>query len=517
MVKFTGLTFGFLPFYSILALKNGHRVKRQEMQSENFDWSALNDAMQEIIDNEGEDQEDDPNNFTAATTEDFNALMEGTTKLGAGGNMPCPILPELQSGGTAGFLGSCEFPGMNNNTNFIQVYEDCHGNALPSGQAWYKSAFDFPGKENAMWYAPAGDQMNWDTAVAACSGAGMPIGSHNWCPAGDLESAWLWHHHPNQPFNPYPATKGMWTGINRAKNSDETLTSSYFCDAERYDVNYLNWGATEPDGGKSRYVMMYYMSTEMVDLRPSNTASTLCEINCDILTTCEALNCEAINAVCVDNGDLASSECNCNDASHVWDRDDGTCSVPAITYNIPANRDGMKELLTHVFDDGTSRKRKRRATDPIFNDIMDHGCHCVKMDQDFTGLGGRTTLDTMDGLCQDWAAARRCITLQGGSCENVDLDLIDYQVTINPQTKEMDCTINDNNGSSDCAKDCCYIDTLNAQFVLGELSNSPSWAPITGDVASCPKCNNCVPPAGCRGTAPNVETVSWLDFNQNGL
>jgi hypothetical protein len=519
-------TAGFLPIYTISASRIARQSGLQGTLTDlgSFDNSNLDgDNILNFMDNfmSSDEFEDDASDTTLAnmnnhqTTSNFNELL---TKLGSGGDMPCPILPDLQSGGSDGFLGECEFPSMNETSNFIQVYEDCHGNPLPVDQAWYKSAFNFPGKENAIWYAPSGNHDH-PTSDSICKSASMPLGTHMWCPHSELESAWLWHHHPDQPFNPYPTTKGLWTGAQRVKKTDENDINNYYCDTDRYSIPFLNWGADEPSGGKSRFVMMYYMSTQMMDLREAQFGSSICELNCDLLRPCEALNCQPIGAQCTDNGTIENSFCTCDDPELSWDRQNSVCSRPTVTYNIDANNNGMKQILEAVFEDGidSGSRRKKRDVDAVFDDIMGHGCHCIKMDKDFTGLGGRTTIDTMDGLCQSWTAAKRCLTLQGGSCEGRDLSIDTYQVEINPTTKEMNCTINDTNGSDDCLKDNCYIDTLNVQFILGELSNDPSWTPVTGDSTSCPKCHNCVAPAGCRGTAPNVETVSWLDFNQNGL
>ena len=54
-------------------------------------------------------------------------------------------------------------------------------------------------------------------------------------------------------------------------------------------------------------------------------------------------------------------------------------------------------------------------------------------------------------------------------------------------------------------------------FIIGQVSSDPSWMSVAGDDNVCTKCSSCVAPAACRGVAPNVEPVSWVDFNQNGI
>ena len=90
-----------------------------------------------------------------------------------------------------------------------------------------------------------------------------------------------------------------------------------------------------------------------------------------------------------------------------------------------------------------------------------------------------------------------------------------YSVDFNVDTNEIDCS--SNSGSDQCIQDTCFIDAQYVSFVLGALDNDPNWVATAGSTGTCPKCNSCVPPAGCRGAAPNLEPVSWVDFNANGL
>merc|ERR1712187_174132 len=176
-----------------------------------------------------------------------------------------------------------------------------------------------------------------------------------------------------------------------------------------------------------------------------------------------------------------NSYCECNDANLDWSPISKTCSETVEVVIPMLFPEGQKTLLKAALDavnGNLSRRRKKRSTrknrfkraitNTDFDQIMQHGCHCIKLDQDFTGLGGRTAIDSMDGLCQDWTVARRCITLNGGTCHNQDISLDSYTVNINKNTGEVDCSPNDGL-LDDCVKDACAIDALNVQYILQQL------------------------------------------------
>lgn len=435
----------------------------------------------------------------------------------------------------------CLFPKINQSADFEQVFVDCHGAPLPAGQTWYRSVVPFNGKSNSIYYV-GDDIRSFSRADNFCrgviNGQPMPIGSHLWCPNSETEAAWLWHHHPAQPFGPSNITDGLLTGIWAESRANDN-NKDYWCQQginavsnARYviDPNYRNWGTNEPNYGIQRNVNLKMTNPKWMDGRAYREGNFYCELNCDTLTVCEALNCENNDAVCIDNGTLENSYCECNDANLDWSPISKTCSETVEVVIPMLFPEGQKTLLKAALDavnGNLSRRRKKRSTrknrfkraitNTDFDQIMQHGCHCIKLDQDFTGLGGRTTIDSMDGLCQDWTVARRCITLNGGTCHNQDISLDSYTVNINKNTGEVDCSPNDGL-LDDCVKDACAIDALNVQFILQELRDSQDpFLAIQGDEITCPACHNCVVPAGCRGTAPNVSPVSWIDFNQNGL
>lgn len=435
----------------------------------------------------------------------------------------------------------CLFPKIHQSPDFEQVTTDCAGQALPAGQMWFRSKVPFNGKSNSIYHF-SDEIKSFSKADNHCRGLAqgitMPMGSHLWCPNSEVEGAWMWHHHPEQPFGPSNITDGLLTGI-WAESRATDPNKEYWCqqgigsvNQARYviDPNYRNWGANEPNHGRQRNVNLKMTNPLWMDERAYREGNFYCELNCDTLTICEALNCAKNDAVCVDNGTLETSYCECNDPNLDWFYDSKTCSE-TVEVSIPMSfPEGQRTLLKAALDavngNLSSRKRKKRSnkhrskraiTGTDFDEIMQHGCHCIKLDQDFTGLGGRTAIDNMDGLCQDWTVARRCITLNGGTCHNQDISLDSYTVNINKNTGEVDCSPNDGL-LDDCIKDACAIDALNVQFILQELKDSDDpFLAIAGDDITCPACHNCVVPAGCRGSAPNVSPVSWIDFNQNGL
>ena len=312
------------------------------------------------------------------TTSDVNQIYNSTS---ARNTTPCPSTPARQDG----FAGQCAFESFADATDdFEEVTVDCHGNALPNGQKWYKAKNPFSGKENSFFHAPTGFNHWWD-AYNFCHGDGMPAGSHMWCPTSEVESAWMWLHHPDQPFDPYgndgSGTQGLWTGISTPYKRDPI----YFCDLTRNSHTYFNWADSEPDQKLQKWVMLDFMSWKMVDLtrHTDNLGSFLCEVNCDILSTCEALNCANSDATCQDNGDVASSQCVCNDPAYEWDRASLSCVLinPVVNFNIPLESTaGMRSLLEEVLT--------AKGLQPVFDDIMDHGCHCVRIDRALSGLGG---------------------------------------------------------------------------------------------------------------------------------
>merc|ERR1711970_1433651 len=80
-----------------------------------------------------------------------------------------------------------------------------------------------------------------------CKGLGFDA-VHLWCPNSTLENHVLWMLHPDQPFDNFPTTTGIWTGIIRTVNLSN---EDYWCDQCLYKQTYFNWrreglGQSEP-------------------------------------------------------------------------------------------------------------------------------------------------------------------------------------------------------------------------------------------------------------------------------
>jgi len=136
-----------------------------------------------------------------------------------------------------------------------------------------------------------------------------------------------------------------------------------------------------------------------------------------------------------------------------------------------------------------------------FNDVLDHGCWCAKLDplSESAMLGGATPVDELDDICRRWAVARHCNDdNEGGSCCNFSdgrcrrdpsaqqyyVDRDSYQN--NGQTGVFNgiCQASVTDGgstltSTDCALHSCYIDFNFADEIIDWLNNSENagWTP----------------------------------------
>jgi len=77
-----------------------------------------------------------------------------------------------------------------------------------------------------------------------------------------------------------------------------------------------------------------------------------------------------------------------------------------ISYRLPEVANELSPLFLNV--DSTS----------FPTEIFNHGCWCAKLNAlPSAGLGGHP-VDELDQLCKDWAKARRCSRVNGGTCES---------------------------------------------------------------------------------------------------
>ena len=105
-----------------------------------------------------------------------------------------------------------------------------------------------------------------------------------------------------------------------------------------------------------------------------------------------------------------------------------------------------------------------------FNNIMDHGCHCARMDPNTDDgiLGGNNPLDELDEICRDWFSSRQCLNkYTGGSCFNQDYEDFTMEVNLSvsqPGNTPSNITCNTQSSEdpskvyNDCEYDSCLVD-----------------------------------------------------------
>lgn len=99
--------------------------------------------------------------------------------------------------------------------------------------------------------------------------------------------------------------------------------------------------------------------------------------------------------------------------------------------------------------------------------VLQHGCHCVKLDVDYQGTVGGSPVDDLDMLCRDWIRDRSCISLQDGGC--FDKQTADeYSINASGQPG---CT-----ASNDCSASACGIDY---RFIQG-FRDAVGWSTDQG-------------------------------------
>ena len=297
----------------------------------------------------------------------------------ANDDQPCRDLQAdtLRNLENTGYL-DCMFPKINNSSDFERVTTDCAGQPLDASQAWYRPKVPFQGKPNSLYYAsmvqgkPADNhQFCTDTDV---NNGNMPLGSMSWCPWNQTEAAWMWHHHPAQPFqaSTSQSINTLYTGI-WAEDNSGNADKKWFCGQGIEDENhedfrgpsdhkFFNWADGEPNFGKHRSVHFQMLVPDMVDARPSKTGYFYCELNCDLLTICEALACERNDASCVDTGDLATSECVCNDNALTWNPNTKTCSDDTTTEPTTTTTTTTEETTTTTTEETTTTTTEETTT-----------------------------------------------------------------------------------------------------------------------------------------------------------
>jgi len=124
----------------------------------------------------------------------------------------------------------------------------------------------------------------------------------------------------------------------------------------------------------------------------------------------------------------------------------------------------------------------------------DYGCWCRRIGgNDFHG--GKV-ISSVDLLCKQWNAARRCLSLVGGTCEYE----ADNTYACTDVTDAGTCSATNN-----CGLDSCKIDVYYADLVKQEITNSGIDTSVVSDAVACAQASNVAnTPNVCTGAAPLV-------------
>jgi hypothetical protein len=162
--------------------------------------------------------------------------------------------------------------------------------------------------------------------------------------------------------------------------------------------------------------------------------------------------------------------------------------------------------------------------------IFTHGCWCSRLGGAIDHIGGNP-VDELDIICHDWANARKCVTIEGGSCHK---QVIDHGVTYSILKKYNTCPFNlqywnpksnkpqpnkydifscgdvpnhinpsEFGGENGCLKDLCIIDKSYTYRIQNFIQNNPKWKPSTDQ-----EFNKCTP-------APPPKVISLSDMGNS--
>ena len=432
------------------------------------------------------------------------------------------------------------------NSEFEEVFEDCSGNPLPAGKKWYKSKVALSGKDKdrTFYHAPTGVFTRTE-ASTYCS-TGTPTGSMMWCPKSDEESTWIFTHHPAQPFdaNQVNLFPGTWLGITLEGGESGT----YMCDTDRYEhTGYFPWSSNfggfpkNAPGNYVPHVMQADTSIDWYDVALTYAFGepqihTVCELNCDILSACEIADCANVvdpSSTCTEVFGQGSCDCSMINPHATWNFSEGKCETPCDKANCGAsctdNGDGTAtcELGTVAFAQ-TNLYLRTLAPElvsewlnqdgTLVDKVLEHGCHCGKLDKTnpfLSYLGGSTTLDELDEICRDWLRARNCNdNLFGGSCE-ADREAMrtgSYVQNINQLDYDSSsCGFTD----AGCEMDSCQIDLKYMKLIREFLDDNPSFnSQVVSSPFSCTPLFKDKRERKCIGTAPDVEPKRMSDLEQ---
>ena len=172
--------------------------------------------------------------------------------------------------------------------------------------------------------------------------------------------------------------------------------------------------------------------------------------------------------------------------------------------------------------------------------LQNHGCWCSRLaGADYSG--GRV-LDTLDGICKEWAQMRRCLNIRGGSCEcdgimdgiveksvsTSNYSVITSDTSFCPFIKEIEIDCLDLPGEADtenidkkCPKDKCLIDTkfINEidTFFKAYSLDAGNFNPVIANKIICQvnhtNSKNKITSSDifCYGNSPNLEIIQEVE------
>jgi len=155
------------------------------------------------------------------------------------------------------------------------------------------------------------------------------------------------------------------------------------------------------------------------------------------------------------------------------------------------------------------------------DEVMEHGCHCAKLDASNPfqeHLGGSTVVDELDEICRDWLRARNCNdNLVGGSCESDRESMRTGAYTMSIVESDYDASTCGFT-TADCEADTCEIDLKYLKLIREYVTNNPQLAAdgatIVNSSGTCTQAPLDKRERRCEGDAPDVYPKRMSDLEQ---
>ena len=114
------------------------------------------------------------------------------------------------------------------------------------------------------------------------------------------------------------------------------------------------------------------------------------------------------------------------------------------------------------------------------DNLITHGCWCTRLDptnENNIHFGGSKPVDEIDSICYRWVQSRRCLSLEGGTCEHISKDVfedLEYDFDYENLTN-VTCNLNNLNDERDvCLQDVCNLDIHFTKLIKIQIQNSQS-------------------------------------------